>query len=101
MIGKREISPVEVVNHFLGRIEELDPLLRAFRMVDYSGAREQARAAEKAAIDGEPLGPLHGIPIALKEGIAIMSAGDPALQAVPLQLDNMLSVAAKSVAVGR
>jgi aspartyl-tRNA(Asn)/glutamyl-tRNA(Gln) amidotransferase subunit A len=71
MIVKREISPVEVTNHFLGRIEELNPLLRSFRVVDYTGAREQAILAERAVMAGELLGPLHGIPIALKEDMAI------------------------------
>jgi amidase/aspartyl-tRNA(Asn)/glutamyl-tRNA(Gln) amidotransferase subunit A len=71
LIGKRELSPVEVTEHFLGRIEALDPKLKAFRTLDATGAREQARRAEATVLSGEPLGPLHGIPISVKEHIPV------------------------------
>src|SRR5690554_3232811 len=71
LIGKKDISPVEVTEHFLNRIENLDGKLKSFMTVDQQGARAQARAAEKAVLAGEPLGPLHGIPVSVKDHIAI------------------------------
>jgi Asp-tRNA(Asn)/Glu-tRNA(Gln) amidotransferase A subunit family amidase len=66
LIVKREVSPVEVTEHFLGRIEEHDAALQAFATVDHAGAREQAKRAEKAVADGDDLGLLHGIPVSVK-----------------------------------
>jgi aspartyl-tRNA(Asn)/glutamyl-tRNA(Gln) amidotransferase subunit A len=71
MIGARQVSPMEVTDHFLTRIERLNPELHPFRQVDADGARAQARAAEAAVMAGEPLGPLHGIPLGLKEFLPI------------------------------
>jgi amidase/aspartyl-tRNA(Asn)/glutamyl-tRNA(Gln) amidotransferase subunit A len=77
LIGKKDVSPVEVVNHFLARIEEFNPRLKAFKHVDGAGARDQARKAEEAVRRGDTLGALHGIPIAVKEHIAV--AGMPVM----------------------
>ena len=70
LIVKREMyQPFEVTDHFLARIEEFNPVLKAFKHVDADGARRQARLAD-ALDSGEP-GPLHGIPISVKEHIAV------------------------------
>jgi Asp-tRNA(Asn)/Glu-tRNA(Gln) amidotransferase A subunit family amidase len=71
MIVKREISPVEVTEHFLGRIEEHDGTLKAFAHIDHAGARAQAKRAEQAVSSGEDLGPLHGIPVSVKGHIFV------------------------------
>jgi aspartyl-tRNA(Asn)/glutamyl-tRNA(Gln) amidotransferase subunit A len=74
-------SPVEVTEHFLTRIAALDPKLHAYRNLDVTGARAQARQAEAAQLRGDPLGILHGVPVSIKEHIAI--AGLPYFAPVP------------------
>ena len=71
MIAKGEISPVEVTEHFLGRIEEHDHKLHSFAHVDHAGAREQAARAERAVLAHEELGLLHGIPVSVKGHIFV------------------------------
>ena len=67
LIGERELSPVEVVGNSLARIEEVNPRLNCFCFVYPEEALELARAAERAVSSREPLGPLHGVPIAFKD----------------------------------
>jgi aspartyl-tRNA(Asn)/glutamyl-tRNA(Gln) amidotransferase subunit A len=67
LIASKQVSPVEVVTAHLDRIEALDPKLRAFITVMRDGALETARAAEAQVLSGQPLPPLHGVPIALKD----------------------------------
>ncbi|WP_405539586.1 amidase [Streptomyces sp. NBC_00075] len=71
LIEAREISPLEVTEHFLARIEALDPVLHTFRSLDADGARAQARRATEAVTRGDDLGPLHGIPVSVKEHIGV------------------------------
>ncbi|MCU1345053.1 MAG: putative amidase protein, partial [Acidimicrobiia bacterium] len=71
MIGKGEVSCAEVTDHFLNRIEEFNPTLRAFEEVDYQGARDQAKRADQALKNGEEAGPLHGIPTSVKSHIRV------------------------------
>jgi len=66
-VAARRVSPVEVVQAHLDRIGKLDGALRAFLTVTGDQALEAARAAEQAVMAGRPLGPLHGVPIALKD----------------------------------
>lgn len=93
-IAARELSPVDVTDHFLRRIETLDPQLHAFRMVDFDGARKQARRAEDMVAAGEPLGPLHGVPMAVKELIAVqgMTYRDPSTGAFASRERDALEV---------
>ena len=66
-IRSRKISPVELTRAVLDRIEELNPLLNAYITVDADGALKAARAAERQIAKRKVLGPLHGIPISLKD----------------------------------
>jgi Asp-tRNA(Asn)/Glu-tRNA(Gln) amidotransferase A subunit family amidase len=68
-IRQKEISPVEVVEAVLARIEALNPRLNAFCLIAADQARAAARDAEVAVMKGEPLGPLHGVPMSLKDMI--------------------------------
>jgi Asp-tRNA(Asn)/Glu-tRNA(Gln) amidotransferase A subunit family amidase len=66
-IAARELSPVELVDAVLARIEATAPQLNAFCLLRADEARREAVEAEKAVADGKPLGPLHGIPISIKD----------------------------------
>lgn len=66
-----QVSPVEVTEHFLARIEAHDRTLGSFATLDVEGARAQARRLEQAQSNGEPPGALHGIPVSIKEHIRV------------------------------
>ena len=67
LIAARKISPVELTELFLDRIGRLDPRLHAFLLLAPDVARERARAAEREVLSGGALGPLHGLPIPIKD----------------------------------
>jgi amidase len=67
MIRARDVSPVEVVDAVLSRIERVNPAINAYCTVIGDEARAAARRAEDAAGRGDPLGPLHGVPYSLKD----------------------------------
>lgn len=66
-IRRGDLSPVTVVDYFLDRIHERNPDLNAFVTVCDERAREAAREAERAVESGADLGPLHGVPVAIKD----------------------------------
>ena len=66
-IRARQLSPVEVVDAYIERIEERNKSLTAFVYFGYEDARKAAKEAERALMSGEALGPLHGVPTALKD----------------------------------
>src|SRR6266566_4403836 len=67
LIQQRELSPVELVDSRLARIEKLDGRLHSFIRVLADSARAEARAAETEIAAGNYRGPLHGIPLGLKD----------------------------------
>ena len=70
-IAARRLSPVDLVEEYLTRIERLEPKLQAFVSVNAANARLAAEAADKAIRSGHKAGPLHGIPIAIKDLVEI------------------------------
>ena len=66
-IRSRKLSPIEVTRAILERIERLNPRLNAYLTVDGEGAMQAARRAEQAVVDGDELGPLHGVPVSVKD----------------------------------
>jgi len=69
LLRSRRVSPVELTQECLARIEELNPKLNAFITVTADSALDEARQSESEIQRGEWRGPLHGIPIALKDVI--------------------------------
>lgn len=67
LIRKREVTPVEVVKAHLARVEALEPALNSFITLLPEQAMEEARVAEHEIESGKYRGPLHGIPIGLKD----------------------------------
>src|SRR5258708_22558746 len=84
-IRSKNISPLELVELHLKRIESLQPMLNAFVHFNPKGARQQARAVESSAARGAQLGPLHGVPLTIKSCIDV--AGWPCPAGSPLRKD--------------
>jgi amidase len=66
-IRRRDLSPVEVTDAFIARIEARNPSLNALVYLGFDDARRAAKAAEEAVMRGADLGPLHGVPAAIKD----------------------------------
>lgn len=102
-VRSRRISPVELVDSVLERIEEVEPRLRAFTTVTADHARKAARKAEAEIAGGAPpRGPLHGIPAGLKDLIDVAGVATTASSRVRTghraQTDS--TVAARLAAAG-
>ena len=66
-IRARQLSPVEIMDAVLARIDALNPQLNAFLAIDPEGALAAARQAEAAVMRGDELGVLHGLPVSIKD----------------------------------
>ncbi len=66
-IKTKRLSPVEVMDTVLSRIEQLNPKVNAYCTLLAESARKQARGAETMVMRGNELGPLHGIPVSIKD----------------------------------
>ena len=67
LIGRKALSPVELTESCIRRIEQVDGALNAITALDADAARKAAKKAEKAVTKGEPLGLLHGLPVGIKD----------------------------------
>ena len=96
-IAERRVSPVELVDALLARIDRLESDLRAWVTVDADGARAAARAAETEAMrPSATFGPLHGVPCGLKD--IYHARGLPTTAGFPPLADNVADADAFSVA---
>src|ERR1044071_722701 len=66
----KKLSPVDVVDAIIKRIEAWEPRLKALYAPDFEGARKAAKASEQRWQAGKPQGALDGVPITIKENIA-------------------------------
>lgn len=87
MIRRREIGAVELLDHYLARVERHDKALNAVVVRDFERARARAKEADAALARGEEWGPLHGVPMTAKESYNI--AGQPTTWGVPEMKDNI------------
>jgi amidase len=81
------ISSIALTEYFIGRIERLDKDINAVVVRTFESARSAARAADQAASDGRLLGPLHGVPMTIKESYAL--AGTPTTWGIKQFRDNV------------
>src|SRR5262245_608321 len=90
LIRRRKISPVEVVDAVLGRIEKPNPKINAYVTVTVDAARREAKAAERAlGKKSARLGPLHGVPFSVKD--LVITKGVRTTFGTPLYRDNVPS----------
>src|SRR5258705_13906307 len=82
LLRRKKISPVDLATACLDRVELLNPVLNAFITVIHEGAMAQARVAEKEIQRGQWRGPLHGIPLGLKDLIDTQGIRTTAASAV-------------------
>jgi aspartyl-tRNA(Asn)/glutamyl-tRNA(Gln) amidotransferase subunit A len=108
LIRQQRVSPVELVTGCLERIEHLQPHLNAFITVTADQARQEASRAEKAIQDGKWKGPLHGIPVGVKDffdtaGIRTTAAFAAFQERVPAKDAEVVSQlkAAGAIVVGK
>ncbi|WP_217913952.1 amidase [Miltoncostaea marina] len=97
LVARREVTSRELVELQIRRVRRLDPGLGAVVLLDEEGALAAARAADAAVAAGRPLGPLHGVPMTVKDAFA--TAGMRTTSGDPGRADHV--PAADAVAVAR
>jgi amidase len=86
LIRRKKLGSLELLEHYLARIETYNPQVNAVVALDAEGARARARAADAALLRGEVWGPFHGVPMTVKESFDV--AGLPTTWGLPAYKDN-------------
>lgn len=94
-IRGKKLSSAELLDYYIARVERFNPALNAIVVKDYERAREQAKAADEALAKGEVLGPLHGVPMTIKDSYNV--AGLPTTWGIPALRDNIADTDALAV----
>ncbi len=88
LIRRKKVSPVEIVDALLTRIDKVNPRLNAFVLINADAARREAKSAERAVGKrGARLGPLHGVPFGVKD--LVVTRGVRTTFGTPLYRDNV------------
>lgn len=95
MIRQKETGCLELLDLYLDRVERLNPRLNAIIFMDVEAARKRARQADEALAKGEVWGPLHGVPMTIKESYDVV--GMPTTWGIPQLKDNYPAANALSV----
>jgi len=94
-IRRRRIGCLELLDLYLARVARYNPSLNAIIATDIQGARKRARAADRALARGQVWGPLHGVPMTIKESFDV--AGMPTTWGMPALKANIASKNALAV----
>ena len=86
-IRRRKIGCLELLDHYLARVERYNPQLNAIVATDIPAARKRAKAADRALAKGDVWGPLHGVPMTIKESYDV--AGMPSTWGMPELKNNI------------
>jgi Asp-tRNA(Asn)/Glu-tRNA(Gln) amidotransferase A subunit family amidase len=95
MMLKKEISAQEVMEATINRLEETEPKINAFSALVGEKALDEAKAADAALVRGKPLGPLHGLPLSVKDLINV--GGLPTTFGSRIAKDNLVEDDAPAV----
>ncbi len=85
-LRERKLTAVELLEHHRARVERLNPLLNAVIATNFEAARERAQQADLATARGESWGPLHGLPMTIKDTFEV--AGMTAVAGAPMLKDH-------------
>jgi amidase len=89
LIRRKKIGCLELLEHYLDRVEKYNPAINAIVATDFEGGRKRARAADRALKQGKSWGPFHGVPMTVKESLNV--AGVPTTWGLPVMKDRAIN----------